>query len=474
MIYTMKLIPSTAESHPFARAAVKCGFDQKDWIEEEYFFSGSANVYEEGEDGRPRVLYHDAPYQNRMLVRRPARWEACSGNVVVELLNPSAFIDLDRLWVESHRYFMSHGDIYIGVTSKPDVLGALKKFDPVRYGPIHWDNPLPDREPPADGGTFPVLMENETGLLWDMLTDLTALLRGDSPLNPIAGLSGKQKPFLYLAGWSQCGGFMVRYRESFADFLDTPSFDGYLEAGAGSIPAPINTCAPRRPFFSLRPGFSGKIVSREPYIALNTETETPYTWWAGDSTRPGALFRCYECGGSSHDSSYNLTGYYEGDGEKDLAKIGWSLGFEGTEEFPMDYPYEFLFAAAFRSLFTWVREGVPAPASRQLVKSSGGEAVTDLHGNAVGGVRTPFLDLPTCTYSKWCTLKKNGKQHDFFGHVKPFSPEKLKALYGSLSHYEELVTARTDEIIAEGYLLSEDREEIIRTAVGFARERGLK
>lgn len=483
MIKSMSLIPSTPTSHPFAQAAIKCDFEAHGWVEEEWFFSGTANLYEEDANGIPQAFFMDALYTNRLLVRRPADPARFSGNIVVEILNPSARIDIDRMWVCAWKSFMREGDIYIGVTSKPDVLNSLYTADPERYAPIRWDNPLPDRPLPENNGPFPILPEHETGLFWDMLTDLSRLLRTTDVRNPVRDflaapslLRSNGRPWLYLTGWSQSGGYMVRFRQTFANLpehnVDGPLFDGWLEAGAGSIPCPIHSFSPAKPFFSTPEGFRGRIVSREPYIAVNTETENEHTRWTGDSTVPGQLFRCYEISGSSHDSKYNLVDWYTND--PDIAKRGHKPEFYGMEPYPNDYPYEFLFSAAFRNLFVWVREGVPAPASLQIPIGLDGKNQKDALGNTRGGVRTPFIDLPTCVYSKYCTPKDAPTTtRDFFGHIVPFTGEKMQTLYGSLAYYRELAAARTDEIIAEGYLLAADREAIIETAVGFARERGL-
>ena len=58
--------------------------------------------------------------------------------------------------------------------------------------------------------------------------------------------------------------------------LGAPIYDGYLQAGSASSIAPINTFAPRGNFWEAAPGFTGYIVSSEPYVVLNAETETPY------------------------------------------------------------------------------------------------------------------------------------------------------------------------------------------------------
>jgi hypothetical protein len=472
MLNQIRLIPITETSVPFAQVSPSCGFDEHDYAEDEYLIDGISNIYQEDENGKVAVLYPNAPYVNRMLVRRPKNPARFSGNVVVEVLNPSARYDIDRIWVETWRYLVSHGDIYIGITSKGDVLGSLKKFDSRRYAEMHWKNPLPDRPVPRQV-PFPVLVENENGMLWDMLSDLSMALRSDTALNPICGYGN---PYVYLAGWSQCGSFITRYRETFADQasanIGKPVFDGYFHAGAGSSRAPINSFTESELFWTNRPDFKGYIASPEPFMVINTETETPHTRWKGDIDTPQARFRVYEIAGSSHDNKYNLTDYYAD--KTDVKKIGLDQLFYGIEPFPMDLPYEYLFASAMRNLFAWVRQGVPAPASKILDKFADGESKKDALGNSIGGLRSPFVDYPTGVYSKYCTLKDDpSKQRDFWGHVRPFSPDMLKALYGTLENHEKLVAARTDELIAQGYLIANDKESIIADAVSFARQRGL-
>ena len=46
MITEVKQIPVAEGTHPFASAAEKCGFSQIGYVEDEYFMSGTANVYE--------------------------------------------------------------------------------------------------------------------------------------------------------------------------------------------------------------------------------------------------------------------------------------------------------------------------------------------------------------------------------------------------------------------------------------------
>ena len=68
MIERIEKIATTEESHPFAAAAVKCGFAEKGYLEEEYFIHGSSNVYG-WKEGRKTVIFPECPYTNKMCIR---------------------------------------------------------------------------------------------------------------------------------------------------------------------------------------------------------------------------------------------------------------------------------------------------------------------------------------------------------------------------------------------------------------------
>ena len=134
----------------------------------------------------------DAPYSNRIVVRAPKDPAQASGNVVVEIINPTSFMEIERMWILGYGEFVRSGDIYVGITSKPNTISKLKEFNPDRYAFMSWANPTPERPfdyDPAElerGGALPDMdISYETGLFWDMLTDLAWLLREDSDLNPI-------------------------------------------------------------------------------------------------------------------------------------------------------------------------------------------------------------------------------------------------------------------------------------------------
>lgn len=493
MIRELKLVPTVKGEHPFASAAEKCGFDTIGYVEDEYFMSGTANIYGEHPDQRPYVEIADAPYTTRLLVRRPKEASAFSGNIVIEVLNATAMMDIDRMWVNSWKFFTRNGDIYIGITSKGQVIDALKRFNEKRYAPMNWDNPDKTRVAPEEIRDVPMLfMEDyESGLFWDMLIDLARLLRKNDPSNPLAWYGPAH---VFLTGWSQSGGYIARILHSFAYLpeieKDGPLFDGYLMAGCTGADAPMNAYSSVFRFGQEGIPMGSVLGGKEPVIAINTESENTYAFWYGDFDEPEFKFRTWQIPGSSHDTAYNLLEYYEGYQREDLTRIGMTNIWEGCEGEPMDCPYEGIFNAAFYHLYQWAIHGIPAPHAPRIrtqityPKKDGAEDgkvfmanravnVTDVFGNAVGGIRHPAVDCPTGTYISY-SFKADGSLQQMFGHVRPFSREKLVSLYGTLKNYEKSARESIDRAVASGFILKDDAPELLFRVVETAKRRGLE
>ncbi len=97
------------------------------------------------------------------------------------------------------------------------------------------------------------------------------------------------------------------------------------------------------------------------------------------------------------------------------------------------------------------------------------EFETDEHGNTLGGIRTPFVDVPLAT------LKGSGNGRGegapmisyfcgIFGETVPFSQEKLQALYQSKDIFVQQYTEATQRAVESTYLLEEDGELLIKAA----------
>lgn len=490
MIKELREIPVSPSNYPFAGAARYLDLEAYGYQEKEYYMEGTANVYQSvGNTGEVEVKYGGAPYVNRLIIRAPKDPGKASGNVAVEIINPTSFMEIDRMWILGYQKFLRDGDIYVGITSKPNTIAKLVEFNRERYGCLSWRNPLKGEPFPFTmedirrRGILPDIdMEYEPGLFWDMLTDLAWLLRSGDRGNPLRTVEHR---FLYLTGWSQSACYLFRYLNSFA-YRDEVKrggqvFDGYL-AGGGvrNLIIPVNQYEAVMDYdFRLK---RAEHVE-QPYISVQTESENS-SWDAfrtkrADSDYPGFLYREYEVAGASHDTMFSYVNYYRED--KDLKRINHLPAYVGKHKAGNDYPSQILFAAAFRNLFRWVREGAGPNSCERIPVDEHGNNRKDVFGNTRGGLRTCLLNYPTGRYHITSTVEKGqsfldplSEKDPLFGYQEPFSPAFLKELYGSLAHYEQLCVEDTREQISRGFVCREDGEALVRLAVSLAKERGLE
>jgi hypothetical protein len=469
MIEIFDRISITKTSHPQATAVMACPMDEYDYIEEEYFFAGRANVYElKGKEAA--IRYAGAPYVNRMLVRRPKDGAKASGRVIIEILNATSGMDIDRMWAIMHMFLMRNGDTYIGVTSKPSSLRTMKKLDPVRYSPLHWNNPEPRHLPQClkERHIFcgAISEDSEAGLFWDMLTDVAVAVRKERlPL-------GIKPDKIYLAGWSQSTIYMVLYLNYFAYRNGASPFDGYYSGGG------VRCLAPGLNQYDLpeSAGEYGTILHRvtEPYIAIQTESENHALGNDAviqqDSDDPQFLYRIYDVPGATHDCTSTMEDYYRGNG--DLKKLGLLLTYPAKDPYPNNYPYSFPFNSACAMLYRWAEKGEVPARMKRIPVGFNGQNLRDLLGNARDGWRMPAVDCPICTYVPFPETVLPAA-FSLYGSRHPFPPERLKQLYGNLSGFKRQVEENAAQAVRDGRLLQEDYVSCVDFSVQQAMRGGL-
>ena len=82
---------------------------------------------------------------------------------------------------------------------------------------------------------------------------------------------------------------------------------------------------------------------------------------------------------------------------------------------------------------------------------------TDVHGNAIGGIRNPYVDTPEATFVEQKTGPGACNQ---IGYWVPFSYRKMNALYGTTAKYESRVLAGIDKLVQQRWLLKDDAEKL--------------
>ena len=295
-------LAATAESYPFGAAdhqEVPQDLAKLGYVEEEYLVSGTADVYTWPAAGPAQVRTADAPYTTRVLVRTPAKGQKFSGNVVVEMLNPSNLFDLNIGWAVAQQQIVDNGDAWVGITAKPIAVEALKNFDPERYASLSFANPLSLDHPlnctsvAADSSRT-----TENGLVWDIYSQVGAWLRSDDAANPLRyGEPTTQVEHAYGFGYSQTGGYLVNYINGVHPLViqsdGKPIYDAYIVAVAGGAFAgayPMNQCEPTPPAGDARRQFKEVGV---PIMRMMSQSD--YLLGIGsrraDSDAPGDQYR---------------------------------------------------------------------------------------------------------------------------------------------------------------------------------------
>ena len=472
-------IPVSATSRPFLGAAdamAKAGY-----IEEEFFLSGNANTYDwTGKGHGVKAIAGPGKYVTRILVRRPRDATRFGGNIEVTVLNAS--LNVDTGGPTDFAQMAKQGDVWIGITTKASTAKALKKFDPVRYASLDWSNPAPAEQrcalptmiPPymvgnkalfeamAKAGFLGSWPEYEDGLVWDMLGQLGLLLKSEQRT---AILPGFAKPHVFMTGISQSSiyirtwvaGFHGRYR----DQNGKPVYDGYL-AIVGPAMIRINQCAKD---IELEDAFQKLTPPDVPFISLSSEGEM---WQARYTRQPDAFTRrggivSYELAGTSHsrtDYPGAAPDTLSRPSAEDLAKAGmnWPAAPSGMAKdgtMPNDLPWAPVLRGAYRNLVLWSRKGIRPPQSAGIALDAKLEISRDEHGNAIGGMRSPYIDAPTATHTGYLTA---GGMGGISGKKKAFAPEQLKALYPDQAAYAAKFSASVDRLLKGRWISKEDAE----------------
>jgi hypothetical protein len=452
-------VPVTATSHPFLDSQhvfEPVDLAARGYVEEEYFVSGTANVYDWSRDGAVTVRTAGAPYTTRILVRRPRDARRFSGAVLVELMYTPRRWDWPMMWGFMRDGLLERGDAWVGITMAGAVPG-LQKFDAARYAPLSYKNP--STEPCTAGGA---VSPSEDGLKWDVISQVGAMLKSGAAGTPFRGAS----PSLYL---TVQGGDLTTYMNAFhrRARLDSgrPVYDGYL-ARAPFNATRVSQCAPAPAADDPRQ-VAGHLDVPVIAIAGQGDLQNTVASRRDDSDAPGDRYRLYEIAGAAHIDQSAYSGFPTMEDQQAAGSV------QGTREWPFAQPctppmpmmsvpiISTVYDAAFANLDEWARHGKPAPRATRLTTSPGeGKQVniaTDEFGHGVGGARTPYVEVPIATYTSGSTGPAVCTE---MGHVVPFDAARVRMAYGSFDNYAAKVNAAIKRLAAERWLTEADARRI--------------
>ncbi len=451
--------------------------DEYDYVEEEFFVSGTAALYgpttnepleeyEQLNGVKPlsTLCERDVPYTTRALVIRPRETDRFSG-----IVHAIPFHNLGAgAQVEPHVLREGHAWVGVEVCSGtrfgPDEIPSggianLHKTDPDRYGtlditggrPEHW----PNLQPGVLGKAFETINFSQQG--WEMLVFRQELARSyaqgpDIYFSVVEGLrTGNGSPLgrlevrrVYTSGAS--GGTEILrplaqyHHDNWMQPDGGPILDGYFIM-VGQLP-------------EHRPAKAAVVVFQTEAEAL---TANENGWDLPEDTDV-PKFRYYEVPGTGHMFSAAPQA------SQDAASIAHVIpeGIPGLSQRDVSeeyLPYDKFNApivwALWDALYRWVDDGEPMPRAPRITRDPNAPdgIARDEHGNALGGLRTPWVDVPDARY-----VARISPGNPLAPGMKPFTDEQMQALYGSRGEYEQRVRARLDQMVDDGFLLARDRE----------------
>lgn len=267
---------------------------------------------------------------------------------------------------------------------------------------------------------------------------------------------------------------------------DSHAYDGYLSTGGvRSLATPLNRYEDGKICYdSLQKRLN---LAPAPVIELNTESEASdefglcgYSSRRADSDDPDFRYRYMDIAGGCHDAVDTCMAYNGFD--DDVARATGEPADTGEEQQGSsvcrnNYSKYFAFHLALRNLYQWAEKGIAPVHYERMHQSADGKILKDAFGNSMGGLRTPMVDYPVCTYYNWSESKdpQTGETvlNCLAGHEVNYSAAFLKELYGDLDHYRALVTEDTRRLVAAAQILEEDQEAVIEAAVSRAAAAGL-
>ena len=353
---------------------------------------------------------NDAPYTTRIIVRRPKDPASFSGTAVSEALHAggrSLIFEWSRVSILTRRH------LFVEIVHSPANITLLKNFNAERYASLSI----------AQGQTNGVIAQVGT------------LIK--SGTGPFAHYRVRQTT---LMGTSASSGTVRGYLADHPALRltnGTPIFDGFLLTSTnGNTPLPIVDV---------------------PMIQMPTQTEV-VTWAAKgieyrrpDSDQPGNRFRLYEVAGMPHNNSRDSPAF---------ASDPCTLPVT-------DFPAGAFTALALNHLIDWIANGktpphAPSIAVDQDTTTDGSQLALDEYGNAKGGIRNVWVDVPIATYGVFGKGKTPAQDRlcQLAGTEMPLPAATLQKLYTSHAQYTERVEQRLKQLIADGWFLPEYAEMI--------------
>jgi hypothetical protein len=410
--------------------------------EEEFFASGTATSYRAvgtlPRDGKWSVKPQArAPYRTRIVVRRPSDPARFNGTVLVEWFNVSGGLEADPDWAYLNPELVRQGYAYVGVSAQAFGInggkallgnpagtpgGGLVASQPDRYGTL---------KHPGDEFSY------------DMLSQIGRALRHSRR----PAVFGSLHPKRFVAvGESQSAFFLTTYIDAVQATAHV--FDGFFVHSRSGGGAALSGAAFAK---DVPRGLHIRTDLDVPVFMFETETDLGPLLDYGPARQPNTdRIRTWEVAGTAHADAY---------------LVGAVAHLLGCTSAVNEGPQHFVVQAALDALNRWITHGTPppTPSPLRLATTSPPQVARDHLGNAVGGVRTPAVDVPVSALSGEAPTDAT-LLCQLFGSTVAFDATTLSGLYHDKAGYLAAFTRALDKAIAGRYVLASDRATLLAQA----------
>jgi Alpha/beta hydrolase domain len=420
------------------------GYEASEW-----FVSGTARSFTSARPLAPSGRWKVTPdetssYTTRIVVFRPIEPSRFSGTTVTEWLNVSAGIDHAVTWILAHTEMIRHGDAWVGVSAQ---LAGLEGFGAATAGLHATTVEDPER--------YRSLHIASDSFSYDIFSQVGRLLRVPGPDNVLGGLDTTT---LLAIGQSQSAFRLTTYIDAIQPRAHV--YDGFLVHSRGSSGAALSE-SPQRDVSAPEPTMLRADLD-VPVLVFTSETDL-FELGAIAAQQPDRKrYRDWQVAGTAHFDAYGFTigrpDTGDGGADAELFAAMQAPTSELTGSFvscatPVNTgPHHYVVAAALAALERWVTDGAPPPHAPHLrIDRARDDVARDERGIAIGGVRTPQVDVPVATLSgqgdSGCSL---------YGTTTAFTASQLAAAYTSHEAFVTQWDAATEQAVAAGFLLRED------------------
>lgn len=414
------------------------------YLEEERFVEGSAVAYRPTAPFGPDGHWAAEPagtafFRTRILVQRPEDPARFNGTVVVGWNNVTAgyelLAELPSILEEGYAYVCASVQAVgiDGVGSEPH---GLRAWDPDRYGSL---------QHPGDRFSYGI---------FTACARAVGPERTSGPSDPLGGLQVER---VLALGASQSAARLATYVNAIQPL--TEAFDGFLiliHFGSGASiddDQVFDANAPRpAPVFRTRTRIRDDLQARIMVVNSETETLAYYPARQPDSER----FCFWEVAGASHVSAPQIV-RRAAKCQRDGVPMRQSL------HEPSHISYVPAASAALDRLRHWVAGGPPPPSQPPIavLATDPPTIERDEHGNARGGVRLPWIEVPVAHDTG---ISPETGLAGLDGLHEPFSTQQLVTLYGDREGYLTRFEAAARAAVAAGVLRPTEAEVLVEEA----------